>query len=1032
MELQEKNNKTGALLSVVIPVYGTEKWLKRCLDSLLAQSYRNVELICVNDASPDGCAGILSAYAARDGRVRVVTHRENRGLFAARLSGVAAARGKWLAFVDSDDYVSCDWFRPLVARAEETGADFVLGNLVEVDEAGWKFYSNIPRSLPKAIPCLKGEEVYKTFLSQQGALFYWHVMWNKVYDLSFFRRCVPRFAPLAGHLIMTEDIAFSCVLYSYAENVQLSDTDCYFYCRHSEASTGSSQTPEKTLKNLRDVVRVFEFFRNVLKERGIYAQTEGDFFAFRAKYFRVWCNNLRTAGLLKDKRAAELLLQGFGQTSPQFCTQYEFHLNSLNTTWDERTEHIRRQICDEKIKTVSFDLFDTLLMRPLWVPQDLFYFVQEEVSPFFAGAEENAFVRMRVFSEQRCRELGRVYDASSEDVTLAEIYRTMEGLYRLPEGMADALRRAEEETEKKLIRARECGKQLFELARALGKKVVLVSDMYLSKECVGEMLAKCGIAGYDGLYVSCEYRKLKYTGNLFRIVLQETGTAPQEMLHIGDSWQNDVLSPRALGINAAFLPKAVDVFTGNVGDIFNGNCTEFLYKNLSDEFDTRSFAGQLPVRTMYAMLANELFDDPFRPFQEKSRFNGDPWIMGYFALGPYLFGIAKWIFDLSRERGYEKIAFLARDGFLVKKVFDGLVAKTGAGTGSEYVYATRRCVLPYVTDEAQKFYTSDNFINIYSPDYTFRKFLNLFAPVCVPFTPELEKEYVCRGIFPDEKIESESRFRNFLEIFLELSFDGKKAKRARAAVAQYYRKIFTGKCAAFDAGYSGRIHKALSDLCARPVDALFLHDNGYSTRRMARAGGFTVLSFYPYSPTVTDILRETFLSETAPSCIGFERAEGGVRPVFGREEKNSSSDFALRLMQEGGLRFAQELTQTFSHCLKMFDMRNAECGYSFEYFCRRATEFDRYVFIDHVIEDGVYSGFDGLSLVYRWQENLQAVGAGKGGEEGISDLPAPQKTVEAALRGSSKVKKALYYWLFDRQTFREKMRKGKKDKRSGT
>ena len=88
----QTNSAATPLLSVVVPVYKTERWLRRCLDSLLGQSLEEIEVVCVDDASPDGCAAILAEYAARDARVRVVTHARNEGLFRARLSGVRAAR----------------------------------------------------------------------------------------------------------------------------------------------------------------------------------------------------------------------------------------------------------------------------------------------------------------------------------------------------------------------------------------------------------------------------------------------------------------------------------------------------------------------------------------------------------------------------------------------------------------------------------------------------------------------------------------------------------------------------------------------------------------------------------------------------------------------------------------------------------------------------------------------------------------------------------------------------------------------------
>lgn len=1025
------------LLSVIVPVYGTEKWLSRCLDSIIRQSYKNIEIICVNDASPDGCAGILSAYAESDKRVKIVTHEKNKGLFAARLSGIKVAKGDYIAFVDSDDYISCDWFRPLIGKAEETGADITLGNIVEVDENGWKHYSNICRSLPKGFTCLIGDEVYRTFMAQRGSLFYWHVMWNKVYKKSFCDTCLPYYASINEHLIMTEDIAFSCVLYSYARNVQLVDADCYFYCRHKEASTSLSIPKEKILKNVKDVIRVFGFFKKVLQERGIYDEVKEDYDAFRAKYFRIWCNSIKTAGLSGNKEAVALLLNGFEQEKLAFCTQYEFHLNSLNTAWDDRFERLKEEIRSADTEIVSFDVFDTLVKRPLWVPEDAKYFIGYEAKDILSGYEEKAFIKMRTYAEQRCREMSRAKDETCEDVTLAEIYDSMREIYGLSTSVTNALMQKELETERKLVLPRRSGKELFDFAQACGKTVIVVSDMYMNEEAVRSILDKCGYAGYARLYVSSEYRRLKYTGNLFRIVLAEMrekfGAAPGKILHIGDTWQNDIVVPRKLGMRASFLPKAVDVFTGNVGDIFNGNCTSFMKDNLSDVFDTRRLAGQLPLRTMYAVIANNMFDNPFNTFQETSRFNGDPFFMGYFALGTYLFGIARWLYTIAREKEYDRIAFIARDGFVVKKIFDDIVRRTGCGVQSDYVYATRKSVLPYIMDSKEKFYTADNFVNIYSPNYTYRKFLRLFEPITKPLTPQLQKEYVRRGIILDETIGNSCHFNHFIAVFNELSFDAEKVKNAAAEIKTYFKNIFSGNCAAFDAGYSGRIQKALSELCGHPVDALFLHDNGYDTDVMAKIGHFKVYNYYEFTPSVTDILRETFISENAPSCVGFETTQEGIKPVFGKKNSDYIKDFAIELMQRAAVRFAEDFLDSFADYLDFLVLRNIEAGYLFEYFCTYATDFDKYVFINHTIEDQVYSGFEELSLVYRWNENLQELAASRNGshresiltESAVTLTGIHNQTVQAVLNGKSRLKKALFYFLFDRETFKRKMKERK-------
>ena len=117
----QTNSAATPLLSVVVPVFKTERWLRRCLDSLLGQSLEEIEIVCVDDASPDGCAAVLAEYASRDARVRVVTHARNEGLFRARLSGIRAARGAFIAFLDSDDYVNLDCYRAALDAAD--GAD---------------------------------------------------------------------------------------------------------------------------------------------------------------------------------------------------------------------------------------------------------------------------------------------------------------------------------------------------------------------------------------------------------------------------------------------------------------------------------------------------------------------------------------------------------------------------------------------------------------------------------------------------------------------------------------------------------------------------------------------------------------------------------------------------------------------------------------------------------------------------------------------------------------------------------------------
>jgi len=107
---------------VIIPVYKVEQYLRQCVDSLVGQTHGHLEILLINDGSPDGCAAICDDYARRDSRVRVM-HRQNQGLSAARNVGLDAAAGEYIAFVDSDDWVEPDMLEALLGGLLEHGAD---------------------------------------------------------------------------------------------------------------------------------------------------------------------------------------------------------------------------------------------------------------------------------------------------------------------------------------------------------------------------------------------------------------------------------------------------------------------------------------------------------------------------------------------------------------------------------------------------------------------------------------------------------------------------------------------------------------------------------------------------------------------------------------------------------------------------------------------------------------------------------------------------------------------------------------------
>lgn len=110
-------------LSIIVPVYNVAPYLRECLESLLAQTFRDWECICVDDGSTDGSAEILEKYAAADSRIRVI-HQANQGVSAARNAAIDLASGEWLGFLDADDSIEADWFEKMMSYAKD-GVDIV-------------------------------------------------------------------------------------------------------------------------------------------------------------------------------------------------------------------------------------------------------------------------------------------------------------------------------------------------------------------------------------------------------------------------------------------------------------------------------------------------------------------------------------------------------------------------------------------------------------------------------------------------------------------------------------------------------------------------------------------------------------------------------------------------------------------------------------------------------------------------------------------------------------------------------------------
>ncbi|WP_338703363.1 CDP-glycerol glycerophosphotransferase family protein [Streptomyces sp. Q6] len=296
-------------LSVIVPVYNVERYLAACLDSLVAQTLRELDIVVVDDGSPDGSAAIAAAYAARDSRIRLV-RQENAGLGAARNAGMAAAdpRTEYVAFVDSDDTVPPDAYRTMTDSLDATGSDFATGNVHHVNSVKtWQ----VP-----LLSMLGREPRAATHISEFPGLVADRIACNKVFRRSFLSEHGLTFPEGVLH----EDIPLVVPAHYLARTVDVI-ADVTYHWRTRDDGGEASITQRRTLpKAVRDRVAAVQHVSDFLASR-----PGPEYAAFKSAY---------DARTLKDD--LKIFLDVFPEGDDEYRSTFMTAVNSYLDTIDER------------------------------------------------------------------------------------------------------------------------------------------------------------------------------------------------------------------------------------------------------------------------------------------------------------------------------------------------------------------------------------------------------------------------------------------------------------------------------------------------------------------------------------------------------------------------------------------------------------------------------------------------------------------------------------------------------------------------
>lgn len=540
---------------------------------------------------------------------------------------------------------------------------------------------------------------------------------------------------------------------------------------------------------------------------------------------------------------------------------------------------------------ISFDIFDTLIFRPFSEPTDLFYFVGEKLGFF-------DFYRIRRETEHEAR-MYRYEKFGSFEVTLADIWALIEKKTGISaeEGM-----RIEQECELSFCYANSFMKEVYEHLLRQGKKIIIISDMYLPEKCLAEILKKNGYAGYEKLYVSCEYDKNKGSGELFELAMEELSLAPNKVIHVGDNEYSDVKQAKKAGFASLYYP--------NVNK----------YTIMNRAYDMSPIVGGA-----YRGLVNTHLNCGVYKHSMEYEY-------GYIYGGLFAVGYCSFVHEYCKKNQIDKILFLSRDGDTLRQVY----SKLYPDEKTEYVYWSRRAATKLMA-------SSDRY------DF-FRRFLDHKVNQGISIEKifdSMELEHILKKCPHDFRKDTALTSEN-IKVVKQFLVDHwseviASYEKEHAAAKQYYKKCLKGckRVAAVDIGWAGSGAIALNHLVSKvwnlecEVVGVLAGTNTIHNYEVVASETFLQsgqLVSYMYSLAHNrDLMKkhdlnknynvywELLLSSPTPQFkgFGFDKSKKQVKLQFGDYDENLEG---IREVQKGILDFTEEYQMHFGKFSYMFQI----------------------------------------------------------------------------------------------------------------
>lgn len=255
-EMDEKIRKQKKV-SIIIPVYNRENTIERCLDSILTQTYKNLEVIIINDGSTDRSGEIINAYALKDSRILAIT-KENSGVSDSRNFGLKSAHGDYIQFADSDDWLPERATELLVEALEKNRSDMVIADYCRV--RGRQLYQS--GAIENAGTLTRAE--FAQVMMEKASDFYYGVVWNKLYRRKIIKKYKLQFSE---ELQWCEDFLFNLEYLKYTAKVEVIKEPVYYYVKTKGSLVSTQTTPGNII---RTKLMLYDYYKKLYESLDLY------------------------------------------------------------------------------------------------------------------------------------------------------------------------------------------------------------------------------------------------------------------------------------------------------------------------------------------------------------------------------------------------------------------------------------------------------------------------------------------------------------------------------------------------------------------------------------------------------------------------------------------------------------------------------------------------------------------------------------------------------------------------------------------